>query len=262
MKVWAIAKLGFKECLHYRIFYFILIMAVFFIFLGKSCTPQISTNNSMIIDLKTQQNAAMKAGFHGIIFWSVMLCGLLSSNLLSKEEEEGTVAMTLSRPVSRAQFVAGKILSVIMISTFNLILLSGVFLFLFYVEMKQFNPSILLSFLIMVISLILYALMTVALSFFIPRIAVPLVSMFIYLMTLWISLPAYFETIKYIWIPSNRVEMFYKFLPKFGDIQFIGASFIGVSLQNYDIIMVFTNAMFYIIFFWFLILFLFKKWSF
>jgi len=258
MKVWAIAKVGFKECLRYRIFYFILIMAIFFIFLGKSCTPQMSTNNSMIIDLKTQQNLAMKVGFHGIIFWSVMLCGLLSSNLLSKEEEEGTVAMTLSRPVSRAQFVAGKILSVIMIS----ILLSGVFLFLFYVEMKQFNPSILLSFLIMVISLILYALMTVALSFFIPRIAVPLVSMFIYLITLWISLPAYFDMIKSIWIPSGRVEMFYKFLPKFGDIQFIGASFIDVSAKNYDIMIVFINALFYIFFFWFLILLLFKKRSF
>ena len=262
MKVWAIAKVGFKECLRYRIFYFILIIAIFFIFLGKSCTPQMSTNNSMIIDLKTQQNLAMKVGFHGIIFWSVMLCGLLSSNLLSKEEEEGTVAMTLSRPVSRAQFVAGKILSVIMISTFNLIMLSGVFLFLFYVEMKQFNPSILLSFLIMVISLILYALMTVALSFFIPRIVTPLVSMFIYLFTLWIALPAYFDTIKYIWIPSGRIEMFYKYLPKFGDIQFFSASFIDVSAKNYDIMLSCINALFYIFFFWFLILFLFKKRSF
>ena len=149
-----------------------------------------------------------------------------------------------------------------MISTFNLILLAGVFLFLFYVEMKQFNPSILLGFLIMVISLTLYALMTVAFSFFIPRIAAPIVSMFVYLFTLWISLPVYFDSIKYIWIPSGRIEMFYKILPKFGDIQFIGASFIDVSVQNYDIIMVFTNALFYIIFFWFLILFLFKKRSF
>ena len=262
MKIWAIAKVGFKECLRYRIFYFILIMAVFFILLGKSCTPQMSTGNNQIIDLKTQQTLAMKVGFHGIIFWSVMLCGLLSSNILSKEEEEGTVAMTLSRPVSRAQFVAGKILSVIMISIFNLILLSGVFLFLFYVEMEQFNPSILLSFLIMVITLILYALMTVALSFFIPRIAAPLVSMFIYLFTLWISLPAYADSIKYIWTPSGRIELFYKFLPKFGDIQFIGASFIDVSVKNYDIILIFTNVLFYIIFFWFLILFLFKKRSF
>jgi hypothetical protein len=104
--------------------------------------------------------------------------------------------------------------------------------------------------------------MTVALSFFIPRIAVPLVSMFIYLITLWISLPAYFDTIKSIWIPSGRVEMFYKFLPKFGDIQFIGASFIDVSAKNYDIMIVFINALFYIFFFWFLILLLFKKRSF
>jgi ABC-type transport system involved in multi-copper enzyme maturation permease subunit len=237
-------------------------MAVFFIFLGKSCTPQMSTQNSMIIDLKTQQDLAMKVGFHSIIFWSVMLCGLLSSNLLSKEEEDGTVAMTLSRPVSRAQFLAGKILSVIMISTFNLILLSGVFLFLFYVEMKQFNPFILLSFLTMVIALILYTLMTIVLSFFIPRIAAPLVSMCIYLFTLWIALPAYFDSIKYLWIPSSRIEMFYKYLPKFGDIQFLGASFIGVSVKNYDIISVCINALFYIFFFWFLILFLFKKRSF
>lgn len=262
MKVWAIAKVGFKECLRYRVFYFILIMAVLFILLGKSCTPQVSTSSNQIIDLKTQQTLAMKVGFHGIIFWSVMLCGLLSSNILSKEEEEGTVAMTLSRPVSRAQFVAGKMLAVIMISAFNLILLSGVFLFLFYVEMKQFNPGILFSFLIMVLTLILYALMTVSLSFFIPRVAAPLVSMFIYMFTLWISLPAYFETIKYIWIPSGRIELFYKYMPKFGDIQFMGASFIDVSSKNYDIMIICINTLFYSFFFWFLILFLFKKRSF
>jgi len=178
------------------------------------------------------------------------------------KEKDGTVAMTLSRPVSRAQFLAGKILSVIMISTFNLILLSGVFLFLFYVEMKQFNPGILLSFLIMIIALILYSLMTIVLSFFIPRIATPLVSMFIYLFTLWISLPAYFDTIKYFWIPSNRIEIFYQYLPKFGDIQFFGASFIGVSVKNYDIMFVCINALFYIFFFWFLILYFYKKRSF
>ncbi len=262
MKIWAIAKVGFKECLRYRVFYFILIMAIFFIFLGKSCTPKMATNQSILVDFETQQNIAMEAGFHGIIFWSVMLCGLLSANLLTKEEEEGTAAMTLSRPVSRSQFVAGKILSILMISAFNLFLLAGVFLLLFYIEMKQFNPNVLISFLIMLPTLILYCLMTVGLSFFMPRIVTPLVSMFIYLLAMWVSLPFHFEKIKLVWSPSEKVELIYKFLPKFGDLQFISASFIDMSEKNYDIIFISTNMIVYSLLFWFLILFLFKKRSF
>jgi len=259
MKIWAIAKVGFKECLRYRIFYFILVMAILFIFLGKSCTPKLETGNTMLVDIETQQNVAMEAGFHGIIFWSMMLCGLLSAGLLTREEEEGTAAMTLSRPLSRAQFLTGKIVSVLMVSVFNLFLLAGVFLLLFYVELGQFNPNILLSFLVMVVSLIVYCLMTLFLSFFMPRMVAPLVSMFIYLLNIWITLPYHFDKIKLIWVPSRRVEVLYAYLPKFGDIQFFSASFIAMSAKSYDIIPVFINFAVYSLLFWFVILFLFNK---
>lgn len=259
MKIWAIAKVGFKECLRYRIFYFVLVMAILFIFLGKSCTPKLETSNTLLVNIETQQNVAMEAGFHGIIFWSMMLCGLLAAGLLTREEEEGTAAMTLSRPVSRAQFLAGKIVSVLLVSVFNLFLLAGVFLLLFYVELGQFNPNILLSFLVMVVPLTVYCLMTLFLSFFMPRMVTPLVSMFIYLLNLWISLPFHFDKIKLVWSPSPRVETLYAYLPKFGDLQFVSASFIAMSEKNCDIMNLFINFTVYGLLFWFVALFLFRK---
>lgn len=259
MKIWTIAKIGFKECLRYRLVYFIFIMALLFIFMGRGCNPGKIKGNDFFFDKETRQNMAMNVAFHGIVFWSIMLCGLVSANLLTRELEEGTALMTLSRPLSRSSFVGGKLLSILMISSFNLLLLGVVFFLLFYFEVGYLNFRIFLSFLFMMPGLLLFALMTLFLSLNLPRLITPLIAILIYFISCWSALPFYFEKLNLIWDPSVTVTRIHQWFPRFGDLQFISAAFIGSSTTGYDVVKPLGSVLLYCLMFWFLIVYGFKK---
>ena len=259
MKIWAIAKVGFKECLRYRVVYFIFIMALLFILMGKGCNPGRVKGDFFFFDKDTRQNMAMASAFHGIVFWSVMLCGLVSASVLSRELEEGTAVMTLSRPLSRASFVAGKLLSILLITVPNLFLLGGIFFVLFYTEAGRLNFRIFLSFSLMIFSLLMYALMSLLFSLFIPRMLTPLFSIIIYLTSIWTSLPFNFQKLSVVWEPSETVKILHIVLPRFGDLQFIGASLIGSAPPISDLAAPFGSVLVYCLAFWFLIVFAFNR---
>ncbi len=248
-----IAKAGFKECLRFRIFYFILFMAVVFILIGKGCGgPEVSHNEIQIIDENTKSYFALLFTYHGMVLWSILLCGFLASTVLVREIDEGTALLTLSRPISRTSFVVGKLLSVLAISAFNLFLLGAVFVLIFYFQSDKLFFGVFPGLLLVFINFILFALLNMMLSMFLPRIVTPMITVFLYLITFWTALPFHIEKIKYVWTPTKRVSNIHDYLPAFGDFQFLGASFIDstpelTNLPNYLINVGFYSAAVFII---------------
>lgn len=259
MKIWAIAKISFMECIRYRVIYFIFIMAVLFILVGKGCNPGTVKGNDLFFDQQTRQKMAMGVAFHGIVFWTMMLCGLVSAGALSRELEDGTAVMSLSRPVHRSSFIAGKLLSILMLSTLNLFLLGGIFFVLFYIEVGMINLRIFGSFALMILNLLMYALMGLLFSLFIPRLVIPLVCFVIYITSIWSSLPRYFEKIKIVWEPSETVEVIHASLPRLGDLQFIGSAFISENPELSILIVPLCSTVLYCAVLWSLIVFVFNK---
>ena len=259
MKIWIIAKIGFRECLRYRLVYFIFIMALLFILMGKGCNPGTIKGNDLFFDKDTRQNMAMEIAFHGIVFWSIMLCGLVSASLLSRELDEGTAVMTLGRPLSRSSYILGKLLSIIMITVLNLFLLGSIFFLLFYFEFGYINFRIFASFALMISNLLMFALMGLLLSLFVPRIITPLICIFIYLGSIWSALPYNFEKLSIIWEPSETVRTLHDFLPRFGDVQFISASLITSVPALEELTLPLCSGVLYCLAFWFLLVFTFKR---
>ena len=233
--------------------YFIFAMAVLFIIMGKGCNPGNIRGNDFLFDKEAQQSMAMAVAFHSLVFWSIMLCGLVSSATLSREIEESTAFLTLSRPLSRSAFIAGKVLSSLILSAFNLFLLGGIFFLLFYSVAGYSNFRIFLSFSFMIVSLCMYTLMNILFSLFIPRIITPLVSSMIYLVTCWAALPFYFTKLRIVWAPSETVKNIHRFFPGFGDLQFMGASFIESVPAVQNLSGTLCNVFIYCAVFWFLI---------
>jgi hypothetical protein len=56
-------------------------MALLFILMGKGCNPGRVKGDFFFLDKDARQNMAMSVAFHGIVFWSIMLCGLVSANI-------------------------------------------------------------------------------------------------------------------------------------------------------------------------------------
>lgn len=259
MKMMTIAKIGIKECLRQRVVYGIFIMAILFILLGKGCNPGKIRGNDLLLDKEAKQSLIVNVAFHGLVLWSIMLSGLLSASVLSKEFEDGTALMTLSRPLSRGSFVAGKILSCFTVSVLNLFLLWCIFIILVDIEIGIQAYRMLTGLIFVVISLAMYTLMNCFLSLFIPRLIIPLITFLIYGMSCWASLPFYFNKLRLVWVPSETVNTMHNLLPRFGDLQFIAASCMDASKTAFNLTALFGSVLLYCLCFWSLIVFVINR---
>ncbi len=50
--MWTIAKNGFRECLRYRVVYYIFAMALLFILMGKGCNPGAIKGNDLFLMIR------------------------------------------------------------------------------------------------------------------------------------------------------------------------------------------------------------------
>lgn len=261
MKIWAVTKTGLKECLRQRVVYFIFAISLVFVLMAKGCDVGTIRGENMLIGKETRQGIALGISFNGIVFWSIMLCGLLASQALTRDMDEGVIAVILARPLSRESFIAGRLLPVLIISALNLAVL-GVLLCLFvYQSTGSLSPQLPLGFLFATLSLGLYCLMICCLSLFIPRLLAPLAGIAVYLISCWSSLPYCIDNLKFFWEPSQTVRRMHLLLPKFGDLQCIGLSIANGKppFEQLDALAVCSNVVLYALAFWAVTVWVFKR---
>ncbi len=261
MKIWALTKIGLKECLRQRVVYFIFAISLLFVFMAKGCDIGTIKGENMLLGKEARQGIALGISFHGIVFWSIMLCGLLASQALTRDMDEGLASVTLARPLSRDAFIAGKLLPVLIISALNLTILGSLFCWFFYSATGGITMQLPLAFLFMTISLALYGLMICCLSLFIPRLLAPLAGIVLYMVSCWSSLPYFFENLKILWTPSETVQRLHLLLPKFGDLQGIGATILSgqPAFEIGNPLVVLGNIAAYACVFWYITAWMFKR---
>ena len=164
--------------------------------------------------------------------------------------------MTLVRPVSRSVFTAGKVLGVLVLSILNLFLLGIIFFVLFYIKLGEINFNIFPAFAFMIFCILLITLMGMLISFYMPRMAVPLINLFIYIMSIYNEIPYYFKD---SWVPSKNNAFLNTVLPDFGELQFACASLITGVAPITDCLWPAFTIILYTIACWGLLIFVFRK---
>ncbi len=254
MKLWTITKNAIRECFRYRIVYFIFAMAVLFILIGKGCNPGTVKGKGVFFDETSLFNFAAALAYHGIAFWSMITCGLLASQILVRDIDDGTVQLVLSRPLSTSSYLAGKLLAVFLVSVLNIIVLGALFFLMFSIESGTIPYRIFLGFAVLPLNILVLLLLNALFSLVLPRIVSPLVGFLAYVVSLWCSLPYNIEKLRMVWEPSKSIEILHRYLPGFGDIQFVGSEMIRAGsypLQN--ALFAFGNAAAYCILLWVLL---------
>ena len=261
MKIWAIAKTGFRECLRQRVVYFIFAVSLLFIFMAKGCDIGTVRGENMLFGKEARQGIALGISFNGIAFWSIMLCGLLAAQALTRDMDEGVISVILARPISRESFVAGRLLPVFTIAALNLLVMGLLFCLFYYQVTETIALQQPLGFLLMTVSLALYCLMICCMSLFVPRLLAPLAGIAVYIVSCWSSLPYYFETLKILWTPSKTVQRLHVLLPKFGDLQCIGLAISNgrPPFEQLDPVEVTVNVCAYFLLFWSITAWVFRK---
>lgn len=114
-----IAKNTFRETIRDRILYSILGFALLFI---------ISTIYFGSISLGEDLKIIRDFGLAGIYIFSIIIAVFIGTSLVYKEIEKRTLYITLSKPVSRAQFIIGKFLGLMISLTMVIALMAIVYL--------------------------------------------------------------------------------------------------------------------------------------
>jgi Cu-processing system permease protein len=145
-----IAGNTFREVIRDRILYGLVVFAVMLLLLSLA-----------LGQLSFDENLRLSAnfGFTGIHIAVVVLAVFVGSSLVSKEIEKQTILTLLARPISRAEFILGKalgLLLVLMVVAFGLALILSIFLalldfqftfvYIYAIAGILFEAAVLLSF--------------------------------------------------------------------------------------------------------------------
>jgi ABC-type transport system involved in multi-copper enzyme maturation permease subunit len=259
MHLWPIAQVTVKESLRFRILYFIFGVALLFILIGKGCNPGTVKGTGILFDERALVAFAMHMAFHGIAFWSMILCGLLASQVLNREIESGTAALTLSRPVRRSTFVAGKLLAVSMVSVLNLFVLGTIFICLLYSEIGRVDLRIYAGLCIVIPGMVLFALLNMLLSLLLPRLPALMIGLLTYCTAFLCSVPTHIRRITLLWEPSSAITTLHTVLPALGDLQFIAAGSIAAMPDAGAMVAPALNCVLYLCLLWYATIVLFEK---
>lgn len=166
-KIKTIAFYTFKELFKSKI-----LLNVFFVGLGLMLVTYVATEFTYGVP----ERVAMDFGLGMLSISSIAISLFLGVGLLSKEIESRTVYMIISRPVPRYAFIIGKILGLLGIQAINVLILSFMTILscyllggeitslLFWVILFTFLESILLLFVVVLISLLTNNILAVLFS--------------------------------------------------------------------------------------------------
>ncbi len=232
-KILTIAHITVKEELRNKVVYILLVIAFLFLFMARGCTPGKITIQQGFISPDQILNMGIVITFGGILFWGLSLCGLLAMNAIPRELVEETVVLTITKPIKRTWFLLGKFLGVLFIVFINLIVLSIGFLVLLYLRTGVFTMSIFSGLAVAFLNFILIISLIFLLSLLLPRVISALLAFSIYVISLGLSIPFYFEKIKVYWEPSLSTKLLHYLLPQLGGLHLYASSFLSDFFPSY-----------------------------
>ena len=166
-----------QDQLQRKSFYVLLATAVLLVFSLRGCyDASYMVNNQPIESASVAWHASLFA-FHLIAFAMLIVAVLISMSVFPKDHRDGTTVLYLCRPVSRREYVLGRISGLwLLISVFMLVLHGAVFL-IAWQKGGALIPGYLAASLICCFNLFFVLVLTALLSLFMPGFFTALASM-------------------------------------------------------------------------------------
>lgn len=140
------------------------------VFLVRGCYHGDYMVNGQYLDAGTIVRAVSKVVFHIIGAGAMVVAGLFSMRIFSRDRSDGTQSCILSKAISRRQYVAGKVLGVWMVSLLFMSVLHGIVFLVTSISVGDFMPGYLAASLICSVNLLFVVLAVLLLSLLMPDI--------------------------------------------------------------------------------------------
>jgi ABC-type transport system involved in multi-copper enzyme maturation permease subunit len=258
-KIFTIAHITVKREFRNKMVYILLAIAFLFVFIARGCTAGKVSIEKALVSPEQIINMGIAIAFNVILFWGLSLCGLLAMNAISRELDEETVVLTITKPIKRSWFLLGKFLGVLFIVFVNLIALSIGFILLLYFRTGMFTLSIFSGLTVSLLNFIFIISLIFLFSLFLPRVISALLALAIYITSLGLSIPFSFEKIRAYWEPSSSTQLLHYLLPKMGGLHLYAISFTSSYFPSSQGFWSAIDLLGYIIGAWLFMIFIFRR---
>jgi ABC-type transport system involved in multi-copper enzyme maturation permease subunit len=149
-----IAKYTLTDELRQKSFIIMFAICALAILLVRGCYQGNYMVNGQTLDADTVIRVASKVIFHMIAAGAMLLAALLAMRVFKRDRDEGMQSCILSKPITRGQYLAGKISGLWILSIIFMFILHGIMFIIASISLKAVIPEYLIASLICSVNLL------------------------------------------------------------------------------------------------------------
>jgi hypothetical protein len=165
-----ITKYTFTDETRQKSFIIMFAVCAIFVFLLRSCYQGNYMVNGQLLDAGTVVRTMSKVIFHVIGAGLMLLSALLSMHAFRRDRDDGMQSCILSKPVTRQQYVMGKIVGLWTLSVLFMFILHGIVFLITSINLRVVMPEYLIASLLCSFNLLFVVIAVLLLSLLMPDI--------------------------------------------------------------------------------------------
>jgi ABC-type transport system involved in multi-copper enzyme maturation permease subunit len=166
-----IAKYALTDEVRQRSFIVMFVICVTFVFLMRGCYHGDYMVNGQELDAGAIVGSVSRATFHVIAVGVMLLTALFSMRVFRRDRDEGMQSSILSKPITRQQYVMGKVIGLWVLSIFFMFILHAIIFLTASMTLKVVMPGYLIASLLCSFNLLFVVVAVLLLSLMMPDIA-------------------------------------------------------------------------------------------
>jgi ABC-type transport system involved in multi-copper enzyme maturation permease subunit len=166
-----IAKYTLTDEVRQKSFIVMFVICILFVLSVRGCYRGEFIINGQEVGANNVVTMVSKMTFHAIAVGVMFLSALLSMRVFRRDRADGTHACILSKPITRRQYVAGKILGLWVLTTAFMFFLHGMVFFITLIKLHIVMPEYLAASLICSVNLIFVIITVFLFTLMMPDIA-------------------------------------------------------------------------------------------
>ena len=165
-----IAKYTIADEVCQRSFIVMFVISVIFVFLIRGCYQGNYMVNGQALDAAAIVGTVSKITFHIIAVVVMLISALFSMRVFRRDRDEGMQSCIFSKPITRKQYVTGKILGLWALSSFFMFILHAIIFLTVSINLKVVMPEYLIASLLCSFNLLFVVVTVLLLSLLMPDI--------------------------------------------------------------------------------------------
>ncbi|MBN1471121.1 MAG: ABC transporter permease subunit [Syntrophaceae bacterium] len=166
----SIAKFTLIDEMRQKSFIVMFVICALFILMVRGCYQGGYMVNGQEVEAGKVVVMVSKLIFHVIAIGVMLLAGLMAMRVFRRDRDDGTQSCVLSKPITRLQYVAGKILGLWILVTVFMFVLHGIVFLITSLKLNVIMPEYLLASLLCSINLLFVVVTVFLLSLAMPDI--------------------------------------------------------------------------------------------